>query len=142
MKNIITYGTFDLFHYGHFLLLKRAKQLGDRLIVGVSSDAFCETKGKQTILPEALRIDMVKSLRFVDEVILEESMAQKMDDVNTYDIDVFVLGDDYKDVFPKMPEYERVREKAEVVFLPRTPDISSSDLKEKLFRQMNMEKLF
>ena len=142
MKRVITYGTFDLFHYGHFLLLKRAKALGDYLIVGISSDQFCTKKGKQTILPEELRVEMVKSLKFVDEVILEESMEQKVDDVLKYDVDIFVLGDDYKDVFPRMDEYSKVSQKTEVVFLARTPDISSSDLKAKLLKQMGMEKKY
>lgn len=142
MRTVITYGTFDLFHYGHFLLLKRAKVLGDCLIVGVSSDAFGLVKKKQTILPEELRVEMVKSLSFVDKVILEHSMEQKIHDVCEYDVNVFVLGDDYKNVFPKMPEYEVISKRAEVVFLPRTPNISSSDLKQKLLRQLSLEKLF
>ena len=142
MKTVITHGTFDLFHYGHFLLLKRAKELGDYLIVGVSSDMFGLSKGKQTILPEELRVEMIKGLRFVDKVILEHSMEQKIYDVLKYNVDVFVLGDDYKDIFPKMPEYEPVKEHADVVFLPRTPDISSSNLKEKLLRQLSMKKQF
>lgn len=142
MKTVITYGTFDLFHYGHYLLLKRAKLLGDYLIVGVSSDAFGEKKGKQTILPEELRVEMVKNLKFVDKVILENNMEQKVSDINKYNVDIFVLGDDYKNVFPKMAEYKEVNQKAEIIFLPRTPDISSSDLKEKLRHQMKMKKIY
>ena len=104
MKKVITYGTFDLFHYGHYFLLKRAKKLGDYLIVGVSSDEMCLSKGKQSVLPEDVRIQIIKDLSFVDEVIVENSMEQKMDDVVRYDINVFVLGDDYKDKFVKMKE--------------------------------------
>lgn len=141
MKKIITYGTFDLFHYGHYLLLKRAKQLGDYLIVGVSTDEFCNKKGKTTILPLELRMQIVKDLSFVDEVIIEKSMEQKIIDVNKYDIDVFVLGNDYKDKFPLMKEYLPVKEKCDVLFLERTPDISTSNLKEKLLKQLNQEKL-
>ena len=103
---ILTYGTFDLFHYGHYNLLKRAKELGDFLLVGVSSDKMCEEKGKTAILSQEKRIEIVSNLRFVDKVILENDMEQKIRDAVEYKIDKFVLGSDYEVIFKKMPEYE------------------------------------
>ncbi|MGN1261981.1 MAG: adenylyltransferase/cytidyltransferase family protein [Candidatus Enteromonas sp.] len=133
MKTVITYGTFDCFHYGHYNLLKRAKALGDRLIVGVSSDKMCRSKGKIPFFDEEYRRQIVSDLVFVDEVILEESMEQKVEDARRFGANVFVLGGDYRDVFPKMKEYpELLNLGCEVVFLDRTPDISSSDIKKKL----------
>ena len=137
MKKVITYGTFDLLHYGHYFLLKRAKALGDYLIVGVSTDAMCCQKGKNCVFPQEIRRQMVADLAFVDEVIYEETMQQKVKDVIDHDVDVFCLGDDYKTVFPQMPEYDPVSRKCDVVFLERTPDISTSTLK-----SMLREKLF
>lgn len=78
---VLTYGTWDLFHYGHYFFLKRAKALGDKLIVGVSTDKMCEMKGKVTILDEETRVQIINDLKFVDKVILERSMKQKVDDV-------------------------------------------------------------
>ena len=130
MKKVITYGTFDYFHYGHYNLLKRAKDLGDYLIVGVSSDEMCRHKGKITILDENVRMDIVRSLKFVDEVIIENNMEQKCVDVKKHGVEVFVLGGDYSEVFPKMPEYEKLLElNCKVVFLERTKDVSTTDLK-------------
>ncbi len=129
---VITYGTFDLLHYGHILLLKRASKLGDRLIVGVSTDDFVQQKGKKTVFPLEQRMEMVRDLRFVDLVIPEYNMAQKVDDIQKYDADIFVLGSDYAQSFLKMAEYPRVAEKCKVIFLPRTPSISTTILKEKI----------
>ena len=106
MKRIITYGTFDLFHYGHYNLLYRAKSLGDYLVVGISSDEFCKDKGKVTILSLQKRMEIVSNLRFVDFVIVEDSMAQKIHDIKKYGINTFVLGSDYDGIFQKMPEYD------------------------------------
>lgn len=133
---IITYGTFDLFHYGHYNLLKRASQMGDKLIVGVSSDKMCISKGKITILNQDERMSIVKDLKFVDLVILEDNMEQKILDCDKYGVDVFVLGDDYRTIFPSMPEYNILLKKGvSVVFLPRTEGISSTLLKRKLKEQ-------
>ena len=129
---VITYGTFDLLHYGHIFLLKRASQLGDRLIVGVSADEFVMQKGKQVVFPLEKRMEMVRDLRFVDLVIPEYDMAQKIEDIRKYSADIFVLGSDYEKAFPEMPEYPIVAEMCKVVFLPRTPSISTTALKEKL----------
>lgn len=127
MKKVITYGTFDLFHIGHLNLLRRAKELGDYLIVAVSSDEFnLKEKGKVCQIKDVDRMEIVKAIRYVDEVILEESWDQKVKDVQKYDIDVFVMGDDWKGKFDFLKEY------CEVVYLPRTEGISSSQLKEEL----------
>ena len=133
IKKILTYGTFDLFHYGHYNLLKRAKLLGDYLIVGVSSDELCLTKGKKTVLDVGKRVEIVSNLRFVDEVIVEYDMAQKVYDAEKYNAAIFCLGSDYRDVFPTMPEYKKLIDLGcSVIFLERTPDISSSQLKSNL----------
>lgn len=133
MKKVITYGTFDYFHYGHYNLLKRAKALGDYLIVGVSSDEMCRQKGKITILDENTRMDIVRNLKFVDEVIMENSMEQKCVDVKNHHVEIFVLGSDYAEVFPQMPEYEELlKMNCSIVFLERTKDISTTELKCKL----------
>ena len=97
MKKVITYGTFDLFHIGHLNLLKRAKALGDYLIVAVSSDDFnLREKGKVCQIKDVDRMEIVKAIRYVDEVILEENWEQKKLDVQKYDVDVFVMGDDWE----------------------------------------------
>lgn len=143
MKKVITYGTFDYFHYGHYNLLKRAKALGDYLIVGVSSDEMCRQKGKITILDEKTRMDIVRDLKFVDEVIIENSMEQKCVDVEDHHVNIFVLGSDYAEVFPQMHEYnELLKMNCEVVFLERTQDISTTDLKSKLLEQLNTTKKY
>lgn len=130
MITVLTYGTFDLLHYGHINLLRRCKELGDYLIVGVSTDEFCVYKNKQTVLSTAERIRLVQSLIYPDLVIEEHSMAQKIEDIKKYKADIFVLGDDYKDSFCKMPEYEEVSKLCKIIFLPRTENISSTKLKQ------------
>ena len=126
MKKVITYGTFDLFHIGHLNILKRAKELGDYLIVAVSSDAFNEIKGKKCVIPDYERMEIVKAIRYVDEVILEESWDQKVEDVKKYNIDTFVMGDDWKGQFDFLEKY------CNVVYLPRTKGISTTLLKQGL----------
>ena len=133
MKTVITYGTFDLIHYGHLNLLKRASTLGDRLIVGVSSDEFAATKGKKTIFDLETRMNYIKDLKYVDLVIPESSMQQKVTDIDKYGINVFCLGDDYAKTFTEMPEYnELIKKGVEIVFFQRTPDISTTILKSKM----------
>ena len=128
MKKVITYGTFDLFHIGHLNLLKRAKALGDYLIVAVSSDDFnLREKGKVCQIKDVDRMEIVKAIRYVDEVILEENWEQKKLDVQKYDVDVFVMGDDWSGKFDFLKE-----EGCEVIYVPRTPEISSSQIKEEL----------
>lgn len=127
MRKVITYGTFDLFHIGHLNILKRAKELGDYLIVAVSSDRFnLEEKNKVCQITDIDRMEIVKAIRYVDEVILEESWDQKVKDVQKYDVDVFVMGDDWKGHFDHLKEY------CEVVYLPRTEGISTTKLKQDL----------
>lgn len=126
MKKVITYGTFDLFHVGHLNLLRRAKELGDYLIVAVSSDAFNATKGKQCAIPDYERMEIVQAIKYVDKVILEESWEQKISDVQKYDVDIFVMGDDWKGKFDFLKDY------CEVVYLPRTEGISTTQIKEEM----------
>ena len=126
MKRVITYGTFDLFHIGHLNLLKRAKALGDYLIVAVSSDEFNLQKGKVCKIKDTERMQIVKAIKYVDQVIPETSWDQKIEDVKKYDVDVFVMGDDWKGKFDFLKDY------CEVVYLPRTEGISSTQLKEEL----------
>lgn len=140
MVKVVTYGTFDFFHYGHYNFLERAKSLGDYLIVGISSDAMAIKKGKSTLLSEKKRMEIVSNLRFVDQVILEEDMEQKVYDIDRYGINKFVLGSDYRDIFPKMPEYKRLlKVGCEIVFLDRTPNISTTDLKQRLLLQSELD---
>ena len=124
MKRIMTYGTFDLLHYGHINILKRSKSLGDYLIVGLSSDEFNELKGKKSVMSYEERKEMLESIRYVDKVIKESSWEQKVDDIIKYNIDVFVIGDDWEGKFDFLKEY------CEVVYLPRTKSISTTLLKE------------
>ena len=126
MKRVITYGTFDLFHIGHLNLLKRAKALGDYLIVAVSSDEFNLQKGKVCKIKDTDRMQIVEAIKYVDQVIPETSWDQKIEDVKKYDVDVFVMGDDWKGKFDFLKDY------CEVVYLPRTEGICSTQLKEEL----------
>ncbi|GAB6065684.1 glycerol-3-phosphate cytidylyltransferase [Aquifex pyrophilus] len=127
-KVVITYGTFDLFHIGHLNLLKRAKALGDYLIVGVSTDEFNEIKGKKSVYPYEHRAEIVRSIKYVDLVIPERNWEQKVEDIKKYNVDVFVMGDDWKGKFDYLKEY------CEVVYLPRTQGISTTELKDALLR--------
>lgn len=132
MKTVIVYGTFDFFHYGHYNLFKQAKELGDYLIVGVSSDDLCKLKGKNPILNEQQRMEIISNIKFVDKVILETSFEQKIDDIDTYNVDIYCDGEDYKDVFPKTEVYNKIKDKVKVVFLKRTPNVSTTIIKKKL----------
>ena len=126
MKKIITYGTFDILHYGHINLLKRAKELGDYLVVGLSSDTFNSIKGKKTYYDYLTRKMMLESVRYVDEVVFEACWEQKINDILNNEVSVFVMGDDWKGRFDYLKEY------CDVIYLPRTPDISTSQIKEDL----------
>ena len=124
MKRIITYGTFDLLHYGHINLLKRAKELGDYLVVGLSTDEFnLNEKNKKCYFSYEQRKQLLESIRCVDLVIPEEGWNQKLTDVDLYQIDTFVIGDDWKGKF------DFLKEKCDVIYLPRTPEISTSQIK-------------
>lgn len=126
MKKVITYGTFDLFHVGHLNILKRAKKLGDYLIVAVSSDDFNAKKGKKAYHSIEDRVKILKSIKYVDEVILEEYWEQKITDVQHNNVDVFVMGHDWEGEFDFLQSY------CEVVYLPRTDGISTTKIKKDL----------
>jgi glycerol-3-phosphate cytidylyltransferase len=125
-KTILTYGTFDLFHIGHLNLLRRLKNLGDYLIVGVSTDEFNELKGKKTIISFEHRMEIVDSIKYVDMVLPENSWDQKVEDIKHHNVNIFAMGDDWRGKFDFLKEY------CEVVYLPRTEGISSTNLKELL----------
>jgi len=122
-KKVITYGTFDLFHVGHVRLLRRLSELGDHLTVCVSTDGFNAEKGKVSVVPFEQRIEIVQSCRYVDEVLPETSWDQKAKDIVTHDISVFAMGDDWAGKFDDLSAF------CEVVYLPRTTNISSTSLK-------------
>lgn len=128
MKKILTYGTFDLLHYGHIRLLKRAKELGDYLVVAISTDEFNAVKGKKSYHNYETRKMMLEAIRYVDEVIPEENWEQKISDVKDHNIDVVVMGDDWagSDKFDYLKEY------CDVVFLSRTEGISTTKIKKDL----------
>ncbi|WP_054746345.1 glycerol-3-phosphate cytidylyltransferase [Amylolactobacillus amylophilus] len=126
-KKVITYGTFDLLHWGHVRLLKRAKEMGDYLIVGLSTDEFNEfKKHKEAYNSYEHRKYILEAIKYVDEVIPENDWDQKVKDVQKYDIDTFVMGDDWQGQFDFLKDY------CEVVYLPRTSGISTTKIKEDL----------
>lgn len=125
MKKVITYGTYDLLHQGHINLLRRAKELGDYLIVGVTSDSFDKGRGKLNVRNNVLeRVEAVKATGYADEVIIEDYLGQKIDDIQRYDVDIFAIGSDWEGKFDYLNEY------CQVVYLPRTEGISSTMLRE------------
>lgn len=124
MKKVITYGTYDLLHQGHINLLRRAKELGDYLIVGVTSDSFDRGRGKLNVRNNVLeRVEAVKATGFADDVIIEDYLGQKIDDIQKYDVDIFAIGSDWEGKFDYLNEY------CQVVYLPRTEGISSTMLR-------------
>ncbi len=124
MKKVITYGTFDLLHYGHVNLLRRAKELGDYLIVALSTDEFnWEQKQKKCYFSYEERKKLLEAIRYVDLVIPENSWEQKVSDVQEFKVDTFVIGDDWTGKFDFLKDY------CEVVYLPRTPEISTTQIK-------------
>ena len=127
MKKIITYGPFDLLHYGHINLLKRAKQMGDYLIVCLSTDEFNKnSKNKECYFSYEIRKQLLESIRYVDLVIPENNWNQKIDDIKEFGIDTFVMGDDWKGKFDFLKDY------CEVIYLPRTKEISTTKIKKDL----------
>ena len=129
MKKVITYGTFDLLHYGHINLLRQAKELGDYLVVALSTDEFnWNEKRKKTYFTYDQRKKLLESIRYVDLVIPEASWKQKRSDMHEFQIDTFVIGDDWAGKFDFLKE-----EGVEVVYLPRTPEISSSQIRKDLY---------
>lgn len=126
MKTVITYGTFDILHVGHINLLKRARAMGDRLVVGLSSDEFNRGKHKSSLLNYDNRKAVLESIRYVDEVFAENTWEQKRDDIGKYAADVFVMGDDWLGKFDFLSEYCEVR------YLPRTAEISTTQIRQSL----------
>lgn len=131
MKRILTYGTFDLLHYGHIRLLKRAKELGDYLIVALSTDEFNELKGKKAYHNYETRKKMLEAIRYVDLVIPEESWEQKKQDVLEYKVDVVVMGSDWAG----SDRFDYLKQFCEVIYLDRTEGISTTKIKQELSLQ-------
>ena len=127
MKRVITYGTYDLLHYGHIELLRRAREMGDYLIVALSSDEFNHIKNKKSYYNYEQRKMMLESIRYVDLVIPEEGWGQKEKDVERYDIDTFVMGHDWEG------EFDFLKDKCEVIYLRRTEGISTTKVKKELY---------
>lgn len=126
MRKVITYGTYDLLHQGHVNLLRRAKELGDYLIVGVTSDNFDKERGKLNVRNNVLeRVEAVKSTGYADKIIIEDYVGQKIDDIQKYDVDIFAIGSDWEGKFDYLNEF------CKVVYLPRTEGISSTMLRER-----------
>jgi glycerol-3-phosphate cytidylyltransferase len=123
LKKIITYGTFDLLHYGHINLLKRAKEMGDYLIVGLSTNEFNDLKGKQCYFTYNQRKALLEAIRYVDLVIPENNWEQKVQDISEFKVDVFVIGEDWKGKFDYLDEF------CKVAYLERTPEVSTTKIK-------------
>ena len=126
MKKVITYGTFDLFHIGHLRLLQRVKNLGHHLTVAISTDDFNAIKGKKTLIPFNQRREIVENIKCVDQVIPESCWEQKEEDIKNFDIDIFAMGNDWEGKF------DFLRNDCEVVYFPRTDDISSTEIKKQM----------
>ena len=125
MARVITYGTFDLFHEGHYRLLQRAKALGDYLIVGVTTEAYDKARGKLNVVDSLVtRIENVKKTGFADEIIIEETQGQKVNDIRRFHIDIFAIGSDWTGAFDYLKDY------CQVMYLERTKNISSTMLRE------------
>jgi glycerol-3-phosphate cytidylyltransferase len=134
MKRIITYGTFDLLHYGHINLLRRAKELGDYLIVALSEDEFNENcKNKKCYFSYEERKHLLEAIRYVDLVVPEKSWNQKVHDIQLYQVDILVMGDDWKGKFDFMSDH------CKVVYFPRTPMVSTSQIKDD-FKKTELKK--
>lgn len=128
IKRVLTYGTFDLLHFGHIRLLQRAAALGDYLVVALSTDEFNAGKGKKSFYDYATRKEMLEAIRYVDLVIPEENWEQKIDDVRDYHIDTVVMGGDWAG----SDRFEYLKDYCELVFLDRTPGISTTQVKQNL----------
>ncbi|MDR0920842.1 MAG: glycerol-3-phosphate cytidylyltransferase [Lactobacillales bacterium] len=136
MKRVITYGTFDLLHYGHINLLQRAKKYGDYLIVALSTDEFnWNAKHKKSYFSYEKRKRLLEAIRYVDLVIPENSWHQKLTDIKEYHVDTFVMGDDWAGKFDFLEEKTTV----DVIYLPRTPEVSTTQIKEELQNKGDVE---
>ena len=125
LRRVLTYGTFDLLHYGHIRLLRRAAELGDYLVVALSTDEFNASKGKQSFYSYGVRKEMLEAIRYVDP---EDSWEQKLSDIETYHIDTVVMGADWAD----SPRFDYLKDHCNLVFLDRTDGISTTDVKKEL----------
>lgn len=134
MTTVVTYGTFDLFHVGHVRLLRRLRELGDRLVVGLSTDEFNEVKGKKVIIPFSDRKEILLSCKYVDDVFEEKCWEQKREDLTRESADIFAIGDDWSGRFDELEDIVRV------LYIPRTKDISTTELKTVL-RQFDEDKI-
>lgn len=132
---VLTYGTFDLFHIGHLRLLQRLSKLGNRLIVGISTDYFNQMKNKKTVIPFEERMEIVRNIKGVDLVIPESSWEQKKKDILKYDVSIFAMGDDWKGKFDTLNQFCKVE------YLPRTPHISTTHLKKCLKKEYQKEEI-
>ncbi len=133
-KTILTYGTFDMFHVGHLKLLQRLATLGDELIVAVSSDKFNELKNKTVLIPYEQRAEIVANIKCVDKVIPEHNWEQKVDDIKKYNVDIFAMGNDWEG------EFDFLKENCEVIYLERTKNISTTQLKKSLTNFLSIPK--
>ena len=133
-KTIITYGTFDMFHIGHLKLLQRLAELGDKLVVAVSTDEFNKKKGKNVLIPYEQRAEIIQNIQCVDIVIPEVCWEQKIKDIKKYDIDIFAIGDDWEGKF------DFLKQDCEVVYLKRTDNISTTKLKKSLTNFLSIPK--
>lgn len=131
VTTVLTYGTFDLFHHGHVRLLQRLSQLGDELIVGCSTDAFNAVKGKRCVMPYGQRREILEACRYVARVIPEDSWAQKRSDIVNYNVSIFAMGDDWAYHFDDLGDLTRV------IYLPRTQDVSTTELKERIQQRVS-----
>jgi glycerol-3-phosphate cytidylyltransferase len=134
-RRVLTYGTYDLLHYGHIRLLERAAALGDHLIVGLSTDEFNAQKGKKAFYPYAVRSEMLEAVRHVDLVIPEQSWDQKRRDIITYQVDVVVMGSDWQG----SPRFEELRDLCEIVFLEYTFGISTTEIRRLLSGEFSLQ---
>jgi len=124
MKKVITYGTFDLFHIGHVNLLRRLQELGDRLVVGLSTDEFNKIKGKKTVMPFSHREDILRACRYVDHVFPETCWEQKVADIQRENAQIFAMGDDW------VGKFDDLSNVCEVVYLPRTREVSTTEIRQ------------
>ena len=134
MKTVITYGTFDLFHIGHVRLLRRLRELGDRLVVGCSTDEFNAIKGKRSVMPYDQRVEILEACRYVDKVFPENDWNQKPEDIERERADIFAMGDDW------VGKFDHLTDLVEVVYLPRTQDISTTDVRQ-LVKSLHTEQV-
>lgn len=134
MKVVLTYGTFDLLHYGHINYLKKAKSMGDYLVVGLSSDEFNEKKGKKSFYNYDIRKEMLEAIKYVDEIFIQNSFEQKKDDIKKYHADILVSSEDW------LGKYDYLKDFCKVIYLERTPEISTTKIKSLIDEGLQVER--